>query len=96
MIFAAMEIGGVYYNLIKSSMTAVVAPSSKYSGEITIRSSVTVNGETYTVTGIMNGAFMNCTGVTSVTIPSGVKQIARNAFSGCTGLTKISIPNTIK
>jgi uncharacterized repeat protein (TIGR02543 family) len=32
-------------------------------------------------------AFYNCSGLTSITIPSGVTSIGTYAFSGCTGLT---------
>ena len=40
-------------------------------------------------------AFLNCTGLTSVTIPTSVKTIGWYAFSGCTGLTSISIPDNV-
>ena len=40
-------------------------------------------------------AFLDCTGLTSVTIPSSVKTIGWYAFSGCTGLTNISIPDSV-
>ena len=51
-----------------------------------------------TVTGgnILYGAFYNCTGLTSVTIPNSVKSIGRGAFDGCSGLTSITIPNSVK
>ena len=40
-------------------------------------------------------AFLDCTGLTSVTIPSSVKTIGWYAFSGCSGLTSISIPDSV-
>ncbi len=40
-------------------------------------------------------AFQDCTGLTSVTIPSSVTSIGDFAFSGCTGLTSISIPDSV-
>ncbi len=40
-------------------------------------------------------AFMDCTGLTSVTIPSNIKTIGWYAFSGCTGLTSITIPDSV-
>ena len=39
--------------------------------------------------------FRDCTGLTSVVIPEGVKEIGYGAFSGCTGLTNIVIPNSV-
>ena len=52
-----------------------------------------LNGRT--VTSIENGAFYGCTGLTSVTIPNGVKSIGNGAFYGCTGLTSVTIPNGV-
>lgn len=40
-------------------------------------------------------AFLNCTKLTSVTIPTSVQTIGWYAFSGCTGLTSISIPDSV-
>ena len=61
----------------------------------TIPSSVTYEGKSYRVTRIGDSAFKNCTGLTSVSIPSSVKTIGDFAFSGCSGLTSITIPNSV-
>jgi hypothetical protein len=47
------------------------------------------------VTGIGRGAFFNCTGLTSITIPDGVTSIGDGAFSGCSGLVAITIPDGV-
>ncbi len=41
------------------------------------------------------GAFVGCTGLTSITIPNSVTSIEEGAFAGCDGLTSITIPNSI-
>ena len=47
------------------------------------------------VTSISYGAFMGCTGLTSVTIPDSVTSIGDNAFRNCTGLTSVTIPDSV-
>lgn len=48
----------------------------------------------YTVTGIGDGAFADCTGITGITLPASVTSIGDRAFNGCTGLTKIVFEGT--
>lgn len=56
--------------------------------EITIPSIITdENGTEYTVAGIGDNAFTNCTTLTSLTIPASVITIGEAALAGCTGVT---------
>ena len=50
-----------------------------------------------TVTGgnILYGAFMNCSMLTSITIPNSTTSIEGRVFSGCSGLTSITIPDNV-
>ena len=47
------------------------------------------------VTSIGKYAFDGCSGLTSVTIPSGVTSIGQSAFDGCSGLTSVTIPSSV-
>ncbi len=40
-------------------------------------------------------AFLDCSSLTSITIPGSVTSIGEGAFSGCSGLTSITIPNSV-
>ena len=99
-----VEIDGIHYLLNSSTNTATVArytsstnnnPNAAYKGNITIPASVSYGGTTYTVTSIGDEAFKECTGLTSISIPSSVTNIGGWAFEGCTGLASINLPASV-
>ena len=55
-------------------------------GKVTIPSSIKSIGD---------GAFYNCSNITSVTIPDSVTSIGTDAFCGCNKLKDITIPNSV-
>ena len=99
----------LYYNIIDATnhYVEITCPGAntsipwdgftKPTGNITLPSTVTYNGVTYTVTKIGYGAFHGCSGlVGTLTIPNTVISIRGYAFSGCSGFTgSLSIPNTV-
>ena len=92
----AVEIDGIYYNLItKGNVAEVTQNPNKYTGSITIPESVQYNNVDYSVTSIGDFAFDGCSGLTSVTIPNSVTSIGDYTFSSCSGLTSITIPNSV-
>jgi hypothetical protein len=68
--------------------------SSKDSGLYYIPSAL----RNVTITGgnILYGAFWNCTGLTSVTIPDSVTSIGEAAFENCEGLISVTIPSNVR
>ena len=87
---------GIYFNLDWGDAVVMPLPDGeKYSGKISIPESVSYNGETRSVTAIGEGAFQDCTELTSVSIPSSVKTICDDAFRGCVSLPSIDIPNSV-
>ena len=83
------EADGIYYNFLSGTTDKVEVTSGddSYTGSVDIPSTVTHNGTTYSVTSIKQGAFLNCSGLTSVTIPNSVTYIGKQAFGSCSGLT---------
>jgi hypothetical protein len=47
------------------------------------------------ITAIGNNVFINCNGLTSVTVPNSVTTIGEGAFSYCSSLKTITIPNSV-
>ena len=86
-----VKINGIYYNL-SGSTAEVTSHPNKYSGSIVIPSSVTYGTNNYTVTGIGNRAFYDCTQLTELTIPTSITYIGNtpdrinaDVFRGCNG-----------
>ena len=100
--FSAVAPSGqtLYYNIVGGNAEVTYPTyhyysSTKPTGSLTIPSSVTYGGNTYSVTAINPHAFFGCTGLTSVNIPNSVVYIKNYAFYGCSGLTSVTIGNSV-
>ena len=62
---------------------------------VNLSPTITYQGTTYRVTSIGRGAFLDCTSLTSITIPNSVTSIGDGAFYRCESLTSITIPNSV-
>ena len=89
------EADGIYYKIGENNTVSVTYGNTKYSDDVVIPSQVVYEGKTYSVTSIGSMAFYNCIGLTSITIPNGVKSIKDDAFNHCSGLTSITIPESV-
>jgi uncharacterized repeat protein (TIGR02543 family) len=90
--------GGVFYNINADDPTTVSVTSgdgdNAYSGDVIIPESVSDGTNTYTVTAIGSLAMANCTGVTSITLPSTITLLDDRCFVS-TGITEITIPEAV-
>ena len=94
----AEVIDGIRYMLDPVKKTATILPqfNGYYSGDIIIPEKVKGNdGVEYVVTSLDASCFLNCSGLTSITIPSSVTSLGKSCFDGCSGLTSITIPSSV-
>ena len=84
-------VDGICYAIGENHNVSVISKEGNYSGKVVIPSKVSHKETTYNVTGIGANAFENCSGLTSVTIPSSVTKIDKDAFKDCRGLTSVHI-----
>ena len=81
---AKCKIDGIYYSLTSSTKKAAVTyGQDKYSGDIVIPSTVTLDDVEYSVTEILGKSFANCPDLTSVTIPVSVASFGKSVFGNC-------------
>ena len=92
-------IDGFRYLLDSGTKTATLVPPKDggYSGDIIIiPEKVKGNdGVEYVVTSLGASCFKDCSGFTSITIPSSVTSLGESCFDGCRGLTSITIPSSV-
>lgn len=74
-----------------SGEASITGFNKNYTGALSITN--TLGG--CLVTSIGRGAFLECHGLTNVTIPASITRINEMAFGGCCGLNRITIPNRI-
>ena len=94
----AEVIDGLRYVLDPVKKTATLLPKKywNYSGDIIIPEKIKGNdGVEYVVTAFEERCFSDCSGLTSITIPSSVTSLGDYCFDGCSGLTSITIPSSV-
>ncbi len=93
-IASDFEVDGIAY-IVNLDHMSVTVTDNNYSGDVEIPENVAYKGVSYTVTEIGNGAFLDCSGLTSVKIPNTVISIGNGAFDSCHSLTSIFIPSSV-
>ena len=95
------RVDGIYYNVLSIDDKTVEVTFrgdaynsyvDEYTGDIVIPETVSYGGTTFTMTAIGLSAFSGCENVTSVTLPSTIKEIGEYGFNYCTKLASLNLP----
>lgn len=81
----------LYYEINERGNIAITRCDTEYKGAMYIPALI----DGIPVEEIKGGAFMDCTGLTSVELGKGIKVIDGNAFKGCTSMTSVKIPDSL-
>mgnify|MGYP003290127920 CR=1 FL=1 len=101
--FSAIHNGStIYYNIIDPTTVEVTFRGAtvntyfdEYTGHVSIPSTVSFSGTTYSVVRIANQAFRDCHGLQSVSLPYGLQRIGNQSFYNCYGLQNVILPSTL-
>ena len=65
-----------------------------YEGHVSVPDVVSHNGAIYRVTAVGYSALKNCTSLTSIELPIGIRGISDEAFANCTNLANITLKSS--
>ena len=92
---ADFMVDSICYNIIGDNEVEVTSRDPKYSGDVVIPATVTMDGVVYQVTRIGRQSFYKCVDMTSVEIPEGVTSIGYYAFVDCDRIEMPELPNSL-
>ena len=81
----------MWHNNLPDGLVYTGKVAYRYKGTMPSNTSIVLKEGTL---GIAGGAFFDCTGLTSITVPNSVRSICEYAFSRCTELTRITFNGT--
>lgn len=86
-----IELSGMSFILKDDGKAMLTSSATPYDGNLTVPSTITVEGKNYIVDEIDSYTFNGCSQLTSLTIPSTIMEIGRNAFNNCSSLINLTI-----
>lgn len=79
---------GIHYNIENEEATVVYDKNYSEKSQVVIQPTITHESTSYNVTSIAEGAFNNCSSLTSITLPEHLTSVGSDAFSG-SGITTL-------
>lgn len=93
---SGIDINGINFDVNDDDNTCYVDLTYNFKIEtLNIPSRLIINGNKYTVNGVSEYAFKNCSTLKNVSIPSGVNYIPQGMFQGCSSLKTVVIPSSV-
>ena len=89
------EVDGIRYRLDTTDKTAEAYTNRKISGNIEIPEYVEHDNERFLVTSLNQNCFLDCSSLTSITLPNSITSLGDGCFENCSSLTSITLPNSI-
>ena len=88
-----VKVDGLYYGVLNDHRASVSYPekTGDYKGNVVVPASVKIDGVDYAVETISSSAFCGCKDLTSLSLPSSLKNINTNAFVGCENLKSLEV-----
>ncbi len=83
------------YTYATGSNVATLKQSTSEAENVTILSTISIDGKTYTVTTIDKSAFLNNGYLVNLTIADDIQVIGESAFQGCSKLEKVKLPKNL-
>lgn len=83
------------FGLTDLGYAQVVSCGKNARGEVTVPKTAEIDGKSYEVKKIGDGAFSGCTKLTKIKISEGVRVIGSQAFASCTALETVDVPSTL-
>lgn len=87
---------GISYSIDEEHETAEAIGYDKSSSYVTIPSTISVDGKTYTVVSVGEKAFWHNDKLQEVTVENGVEEIKFAAFYNCCYLRSVKLPSTLQ
>lgn len=86
---ASFTLDGITY--VANADTAIIKgyDAIPENGELTLASTVSYGGKDYRVTTVQNSAFLSCTELKKLVVPSTIKYIREGAFENCVNMTQL-------